>query len=44
MTQELDPKSVAIHYKAAADFWEARAKALLDRVLKLEAELAKNAD
>ncbi len=45
MTQELDPTAVALHYKTAAEFWEARAKALLDQVLKLQQELeAKNGD
>lgn len=43
--KELDPTAVAVHYKAAADFWEARAKALLDELMKLQRELeAKNAD
>lgn len=51
MTEEphqLDPVSVAIHYKKAADFWESQAKSLLDQVLKIERRVqeleAKNAD
>lgn len=46
MQQELDPTAVAIHYKVMADFFEARAKALLDQVMKLERELEalKNGD
>lgn len=35
-SHQLDPTSVAVHYKELADFFEARVKVRLDQLLKAE--------